>query len=141
MVALLVSVLLSQAKIAAPPKEPQVKVIRSNKSKVIAAKTQAELDAEARLEDQRLRCEEDPAACNAAKPDAKQLADREAALKKKEAELAEREEALKKKQEEEKDEKEKQAKAQAEQKKHLEGQSKQVQQLMQGLGGALAGEE
>lgn len=136
MIALLVSALLTQAKVA--PTKPQVKVIRSSPAKAVAAKTQAELDAEARLEDQRLRCEEDPSGCTAAKPDARQLAEKEAALKKKEAELAEREDALRKRQDDERDEKEKQ---QAEQKKHLERQSKQVQQLMQGLGGALAGEE
>lgn len=131
------SLLLAQA----PAKE--VKVLKSNRAaKAVAAKTQAELDAEARAEDLKLRCEEDPAACSGASGEAKSkaLTEKEEALRRKEAELAEREEALRKKQEEEKEEKEKTEARRAEQRKAVEKQSKQVQQMMEGLGGALAGE-
>jgi hypothetical protein len=136
--ALALAATLSQA----PAKE--VKVIKSNRAaRTVAAKTQAELNAEARAEDLKLRCAEDPAACNGASPDAKskELTAKEEALRRKEAELAEREEAMRKKQEEEKEEKEKTEKQRAEAKKHVEKQAKQLEQTMQGLGGALAGEE
>lgn len=130
--------------LAQAPAKKDVQVIKSNRAaKAVAAKTQAELDAEARAEDLKLRCAEDPAACSGAAPDAKakELTAKEEALRRKEAELAEREEAMRKKQEEEKEEKEKLDKQRAEQKKHVEKQAKQVEQLMQGMGGALAGED
>lgn len=126
------------------PAAKDVKVIKSNRAtKSVAAKTQAELDAEARAEDLKLRCADDPAACDGASPDAKSkdLSAKEEALRRKEAELAEREEALRKKQEDEKDENEKTEKQRAEQKKQVEKQAKQLENVMQGLGGALAGEE
>lgn len=128
--------LLTQAPSPAPAKGG-VKVIKSDRSKVIAAKSQAQLDAEARAEDQRLRCAEDPSACGATTPEAKELSAKEDALRRKEAELAAREEALKKKEEEEKEQKEKQA----QQRKQVEKQVRQLEQNMQGLNGALAGEE
>lgn len=135
MLLVLVSALLTQAPSA--PAKGGVKVIKSDRSKVIAQKTQAELDAEARAEDQKLRCADDPSACGTAKADPKELTAKEDALKRKEAELAAREEALKKKEEEEKEQKEKQA----QQRKHVEKQVRQLEQSMQGLNGALAGEE
>lgn len=130
----------------APQQKPatkDVKVIKSNRAvKSVAAKTQAELDAEARAEDLKLRCADDPAACDGASPaKSKDLSAKEEALRRKEAELAEREEALRKKQEEEKEEKDKVEKQRAEQKKQIEKQGKQLENVMQGLGGALAGEE
>jgi Skp family chaperone for outer membrane proteins len=128
--------LLTQAPSAAPSKGG-VKIIKSDRSKVIAAKTQAQLDAEARAEDQRLRCAEDPSACGTTKPESKELSAKEDALRRKEAELAAREEAVKKKEEEEKEQKEKQA----QQRKQVEKQVRQLEQNMQGLNGALAGEE
>lgn len=136
--ALAITAALSQA-----PAKKDVQVIKSNRAaKAVAAKTQAELDAEARAEDLKLRCAEDPTACSGASPDAKskELTAKEEALRRREAELAEREEALRKKQDEEKEEKEKLEKQRAEQKKHVEKQGKQLEQMMQGLGGALAGE-
>ena len=125
----------------------KVKVIKSTKAaRPVDAKTQAELDAaEARAEDTKLRCAEDPDACSGKATEAKanDAANkaREEALARKEAELAEREEALRKKQEEEKEEKEKVRRAQAEQKQQVEKQTKQVEQVMQGLTGAMSGEE
>jgi hypothetical protein len=127
---------------AAPTKT--VKVIKSSgPAKARTQMSQAQLDAEARVEDQKLRCADDPAACaGASAPDkSKELSAKEDALRRKELELAEREEALRKKQEEDKDEKEKSEKARAEQKKHLEKQSKQLDSMMQGIGGALSGDE
>lgn len=139
MLTVLASLLVAQA-----PAQPagKVKVEKGTaRAKALAQKTQAELDAEARREDERLRCADDPSACGQTGDGrAKELTAKEQALKAKEAELAAREEALRKKQDEEKESKEQDEKKRAEQKKQTEQQGRQIQQLMQGLNGALDGE-
>jgi hypothetical protein len=121
---------------------PKVKVEKGTaRAKALTQKTQAELDAEAKREDEKLRCADDPSTCGqTGEGRAKELSAKEQALRAKEAELAAREEALRKKQEEEKDEKEQEEKRKTEQKKQVDQQGKQIQQIMQGLGGALSGE-
>lgn len=60
------------AALAQAPAKKDVQVIKSNRAaKTVAAKSQAELDAEARAEDLKLRCAEDPAACSGQSPEAK----------------------------------------------------------------------
>jgi hypothetical protein len=133
--AMVVAATLSQAA------AQETKVIHTRRAaKTMAARTQAELDAEARAEDVKRRCG-DASAGGKGTPHAKALNTKEEALRLKEAELAAREEAIRKKQDEGKEVNEKTEKERAEAKKLVEKQAKQLQQTMQGLNGALAGEE
>lgn len=126
---LLLVAILSQA----PAKPtPKIVVIKGN-SKRLTVKKPVEFESE-----NRARCDD---ACQAAADQrAKELAAKEDAVRRRERDVSEREADMKRREDEAREEQERQEQRRTEQKKSAERHGRQLEQMMQGIDSALAGE-